>query len=123
VLDVTVNILRGNVKDKDEHLNVLENVFTLGLEVLLHKHVLTTTVPKGEHKVSEETDSMLVYVDCKSNAIGVARQIVGEDDTSHRSLASAHAAHQQNLFDFIGLSRRVSWLLHISWIHFFILKY
>jgi hypothetical protein len=119
MFDVTVNVFRSDVENKYQDFHVLENVFSLCLEVLLHKHVLATAVPEGEHKVSEESDSMLVYVDRKSNSISVTSQVVGKNDTAHGSLASAHTAHEQYLFNFIGLSRRVPRLLYICWIHFY----
>ena len=52
MFDVTVDVFGSDVENKNKHFYVLENVFTLGLEVLLHKHVLATAVPKGKYEVA-----------------------------------------------------------------------
>lgn len=49
ILEVTIEVFACDVKDIDQHLYVLEDVFSLGLEVLLHKKVLTTTVPERKN--------------------------------------------------------------------------
>ena len=46
MLDVAVYIFRRHVENEDQNFYVLEDVFSLGLEVLLHKHILATAVPE-----------------------------------------------------------------------------
>jgi len=36
----------SDVENEYKHLNILKNVLALSLEVLLHKHVLATTIPQ-----------------------------------------------------------------------------
>ena len=46
VLQVDLELLRGHVEDENEHADVLEDVVSLRLEILLHKSVLATTIPQ-----------------------------------------------------------------------------
>jgi hypothetical protein len=46
MLDVAVDVLGCHVENEDQNFYVLEDVFSLGLEVLLHKHILATAVPE-----------------------------------------------------------------------------
>lgn len=46
VLKLSVEIFAGDIENVDEHLYVFEDVFSLRLEILLHKEILATTVPQ-----------------------------------------------------------------------------
>lgn len=56
ILKLSIEVLAGNVKDIDEHLHVLEDIFSLRLEILLHEQILSTTVPQREDKIAQESD-------------------------------------------------------------------
>ena len=93
----------------------MENVIALGLEVLLHKAVLTTTVPQGKYKVAEEANSLLVDINREGDLVGVACQVVCKNNTSHGSLACSHAAHQEHFRDvFLCTILHGSAILHHS---------
>ena len=49
---ISWEVLRCDVKDENENLYVLENMISLRLKILLHKHVLTTTVPQWKNEIA-----------------------------------------------------------------------
>lgn len=46
VIEINLELLGGDIEHKDEHTDILEDVVSLRLKVLLHKAVLTTAIPK-----------------------------------------------------------------------------
>ena len=46
VLKVRLEFFRSHVEDKDQDANVLENMISLRLEVLLHESILTAAIPQ-----------------------------------------------------------------------------
>lgn len=62
VLEVFGFFLRLNVKDVDEHADLLKYSGTLGGEVRVHKGVLASAVPEIENEVSEKADVVLLDV-------------------------------------------------------------
>lgn len=80
MIQITDKLFGGDIKDKDQHLNILENVLPLRLEVLLHEHVLTTAVPESQYQISQKSHSVLVHIDSESDSVGITSQIVREND-------------------------------------------
>jgi len=114
VLEVDLELLRGDVEDEDEHADVLEDVIALRLKVLLHEAILTTTIPQGEHEVAKESHSLLVDIHSECDLVGISGQVVGENDTSHGCLAGGTTAHQEDFGDVFltGLTPRVTCFVH-----------
>ena len=83
MIKVDRELLGCDIEHEDEDADVLEYVIPLRLEVLLHKLVLTTTIPQGEHQVTEEAHSLLVHIHCKCDLVGVSCQVVSKDDGPH----------------------------------------
>ena len=46
VLELSIEVFTSDVEDIDEYLHILENVFSLRLEILLHKEILATAIPE-----------------------------------------------------------------------------
>ena len=44
--EVSTKIFASNIEYVDEDLHVLENMLSLGLEVLFHKQILATAIPQ-----------------------------------------------------------------------------
>lgn len=99
VIEVDLELLGCDIEDKNEHSHVLEDMVTLRLKVLLHEAVLTTTIPKREHKIAQEAHSLLVDVYCECYFVSVSRQVVGENDRPHRGFTGSHSAHKEDLSD------------------------
>jgi hypothetical protein len=72
VREIASKILAGYVKDKDQNLHVFKNVLSLTLKVLLHEHILTSTVPKTQDQVASDFDPALIDRNCEIDAIGVS---------------------------------------------------
>lgn len=81
--EVTREVLAGDVKDKDQNLHVFKNVLSLTLKILLHEHILTSTVPKTQHQVAQKSDSALVHINCESDAVGVSRKVIRKYNRPH----------------------------------------
>jgi hypothetical protein len=46
VLELSIEVFACDVEDVDENLHILENVFSLRLEILFHKEILATAIPE-----------------------------------------------------------------------------
>ena len=46
VIEINLELLGGDIENKDEHADILEDVVSLWLKVLLHKAILTTAIPE-----------------------------------------------------------------------------
>ena len=64
---VIVKVLEGfsrfNIKDIDQHRDMLEYRGPLGGKIAVHEGILATAVPEVEDQVAEEADVILLYVD------------------------------------------------------------
>ena len=80
MLEVDLELFRGDIEYENENTDVLEDVVSLTLKVLLHEAVLTTTIPQGENEVAKEADSLLIHIHSESDLVSVTSQVVGEDD-------------------------------------------
>lgn len=80
---VACKVFGSDVEHKNEHLNIFKNMFALSLEVLLHKHILTTAVPKRKYEIAQKAHTMLIDIDRESYAVCVSSKIVSENDGPH----------------------------------------
>ena len=80
MLQVHLELFRGDIEDEDQHAHVLEDMVSLRLEVLLHEAILAAAIPQAEDEVAEETNSLLVHVDGEGDLVRITGQLVGEDD-------------------------------------------
>lgn len=71
---VIVEILEGfsrlDVKDVNQHRDVLEYRRPLRGKIAVHERILATAVPEVEHQVTEEADVILFYVDGRTEPRG-----------------------------------------------------
>lgn len=104
-----LRVLRHDIKDINEHLNVPEKHIHLAFEVVQHELVLPAAVPEREAESAEEADFGLADVGGEAETHGVLGHEIGEDDASHGGLACAAFAHQQHL----AILHRVA--LHLLW--------
>mmetsp|Transcript_38465 Transcript_38465/g.86730 ORF Transcript_38465/g.86730 Transcript_38465/m.86730 type:complete len:225 (+) Transcript_38465:525-1199(+) len=81
----------------DEDLRVLKDGLPLRLEVVLHEDVLPATVPEVQTQVAKEPERVVLNEVGLVQPVGVAGEVVREDDRLHGGLPSAGAAHQQDL--------------------------
>lgn len=77
---VACEVLGGHIEHENQHFDILEDVLALSLEILLHEHILTTAVPKGEYQVAQEAYTMLVHIYGESDTVGVTGQVVCENN-------------------------------------------
>ena len=72
-------VVRADLKDVDEHADVLEDRRALRGEVRVHERVLPAAVPQVEDEIAEEADVVLLDVDgraeARSERCGVVRAI------------------------------------------------
>ena len=78
------------------YLDISENVFSLGREVVLHERLLATAIPQVQGQVTQQSHVRVFNVDGGTQPASVASDVVGENDGTHRGLARAGLAHQQN---------------------------
>ena len=77
---VILKILEGfsglNVKNINQHRDVLKYRRSLGGKIAVHKRVLTTAVPKVEDQVTEEPDMILFHIDGCTESRGQRRRVI-----------------------------------------------
>jgi len=83
VSEVSRKVFASYVKDKDQNLHVFKYVLSLTLKVLLHEHILASTVPETQHQIAQESDPAFVNIYCESDAVGVSCEVVRKDNRSH----------------------------------------
>ena len=71
------SIMRADLKNVNQHADVLENGRALRREVGVHERVLPAAVPEVEDEVAQETDVVLLDVDGRAEARGERGGIVG----------------------------------------------
>ena len=108
VIKVDLELLRRDIEDEDQHSYILEDVVSLRLKVLLHKAILTATIPQGEHKVAKEAYTLFIDIYCECDLVSITSQIVRKDNRPHGCFTSCHTSHQQHLGDVL------SWLASLT---------
>ena len=73
-------ILACYIENIDEHFNILEDMFPLALEKLLHKEVLSSTIPKRQNQVAKKSDARFGYVYGKRDSVSIPGKIVSKDN-------------------------------------------
>lgn len=66
---------------------------------------IPSTVPKIEHEVAHKLDITMLDIDGRAQSAHVFGNVVAEDDTSHRRLASSTLAHKQHFALLLALDR------------------
>ena len=74
-----------------------ENSVSLRIKIALIEAKLPAAVPEVEHEVPEEPHVRMLHVECGAEPHRVSGHVISEDDATHRRLACAALAHQQDL--------------------------
>lgn len=65
-----------DIKDVNQHRDMLEYRGSLGGKIAVHERILATAVPEVEDQVTEEANMILLYVDRCAESRGERRGIV-----------------------------------------------
>mmetsp|Transcript_15183 Transcript_15183/g.34981 ORF Transcript_15183/g.34981 Transcript_15183/m.34981 type:complete len:338 (-) Transcript_15183:133-1146(-) len=113
VVKVLLGRLALDVKDVDEELDAAKDGFPVTLEIRLVKGVLSAAVPQVEDQSAQKSDVVVFDVEGGGQAGGVACQVVGENNASHRGFAAVGFAHQQH---FLLRHGRYQFVIPLDWI-------